>query len=251
MKKILLIDADSIPYICSKEIIKESIENVDSFIRNLIENLKADGYYLFLSNSPYFRHKIEPLYKSHRQPSTLKYLKTLKTYLKEEYKAFAVEGLEADDLAAIYKTQLKEDYELQICSSDKDVVKQIPGNHYDYKKNIFINTTPSEAAVFLFTQLISGDAGDFIKGIPGAGIKKAEKVLENFINPINFEGMQNAVISEYQKCYGKINGLLEFNKNFRLLYLLRTPEDIKFTLGTDLVLQEPNFINYEQSNTEY
>ena len=59
----------------SKETLQESILILDEKIRNIFEKTEATHYVIFISNSPYFRHKIDPLYKSQRS----KYTSPLKT----------------------------------------------------------------------------------------------------------------------------------------------------------------------------
>jgi len=163
--KLVLIDADGLCYHSSKETLQESIEIIDEKINNILEKTEATHYSLFISNNPYFRHKIDPLYKASRSKcsSSLKWLKTLKKYLVEGYNANSMYLVEADDLVAYWfnkdlhiaddgKIEPREvfddalDYckqekldlfhyeplEVIIASPDKDLLQSIPGKHFNY-----------------------------------------------------------------------------------------------------------------------
>jgi len=238
-----VIDGDSIVYICSKENLEDSIKNVDSLIKDILKQCNAQFYYLFISEGKYFRHNVSSAYKANRPPQTLKYIRTLKNYLKEEYNEMSVSLLEADDLNAFVINNKKKEYNCINCSPDKDVKLQIAGPWYDYKKLISGNTTPEEAVKFLYKQLLSGDTADNIKGITGIGDKKSDVILDKCTT---FVEMEAEVLALYKKEFGFINGLKKFGENIRLLYLLRTQEDFMVELNTEILLPEPIAVEYEQ-----
>jgi 5'-3' exonuclease len=144
--------------------------------------------------------------------------------------AISHETLEADDLIADRARQLGEDNCL-IISMDKDL-QQIGGFIYNfYRKPSIkdeygspIETFPRkglsyiskfDAMKFLAKQMIMGDSGDRIEGLPKYGIKKAEKIID----PIETKfGLIKSVVSEYKKVYGE-----DYSEplmlNFRLVYL--------------------------------
>jgi 5'-3' exonuclease len=72
-----------------------------------------------------------------------------------------------------------------IVSIDKDL-DQIPGEHYHpgiRRQQVFIREpkfytiTPEQGLYFFYYQLLIGDGSDNIKGAPGIGPKKADKIL--------------------------------------------------------------------------
>ena len=165
MGKLAIIDADALTYHSSKDSIHESIEIIDEKIQNIFTQTEATHYVLFISNSPYFRHQISPEYKSNRNKykSPLKWLKTLKKYLIEEWGAQSMDLVEADDLCAYWmnkdlciaddgKIEPREvfidalDYcaienlpqfefesmEKVLCAIDKDLLQSISGKHFNY-----------------------------------------------------------------------------------------------------------------------
>ena len=55
-------------------------------------------------------------------------------------------------------------------------MRQIPGKLYDFNETIDI--TPEEGAMWHLTQTLSGDNTDGYSGVPGIGIKRAEKIFK-------------------------------------------------------------------------
>ena len=80
MNKLILVDADSLCYQSSKETLQESIQIMDEKIQNMYDKTEATHAAFFISTGRYFRHDIDPFYKSGRgkYPTTLKWLKSLK-----------------------------------------------------------------------------------------------------------------------------------------------------------------------------
>lgn len=248
MKKIAVIDGDSICYICSRDTVEESISNAKSLMNNIKERSGCTHYYLFLSDGKYFRHKVNPDYKGNRKGSALKFLRTLKAYLKEEFGGIAYEGLESDDLSAYVMNNSRienaKDYNISYlnCSPDKDVRKQVWGNWFDYRSNQSGTTSREEAMKFLYLQALMGDSTDNIKGLPGIGEKKAEKILD--INGYNAQITLGAYLGAYEDNIA--NGIFEFQKNFRQVYLLREDIDFLSEVGYVPELLEPRtFIKEE------
>lgn len=229
MKRIAVIDGDSICYLCSKDTLEESLYNVNSIISSIMEETGSNYYYLFLSEGPYFRHSINLEYKNKRIISPLKYLKTLKAYLKEEFGAVSYPNVEADDMVAyvmsITDSEPKASY--ISCAIDKDVINQVVGTHFNYKTHENIITKYEEARRFLYKQVLMGDSTDNIKGIPGVGEVKADKLLTNKTN------YNSDVLKAYINYYKSAQAIFEFQKNFRQVYLLKNDEDF---------LREVNYI---------
>jgi 5'-3' exonuclease len=86
---------------------------------------------------------------------------------------------------------------------------------------IFVTTSETDAEKFLWKQVLMGDSTDNIQGIPGVGIKTAENWLKDREKEI--EGF---VLRKYVEKFGVVEGLEQFFINFRLVYLLKTKEDV-------------------------
>lgn len=244
-----VIDADSIAYFSSKDTLEESLANVDKFIPLILNRTKCSKYVLFLSarGDEYFRKKIFADYKAKR-PKTqmlLKYLRTVKSMMFEKYHAITITGVEADDLVALAAKQYSEQYTTVVCSPDKDVLRSIPGRHFNYKTHKFIDTSIDEAIEFIWLQCLHGDATDGIVGIPSIGPIKAAQilytgVLESDSNEIKYSKFQTNVFNAYLNYYKRMHtAIFEFQKNFRLVYLLRDKEEYKNEIGYEIILPEP------------
>ena len=102
-----------------------------------------------------------------------------------------IEGYEADDVIATYtKKAEKENFNVCIISSDKDLMQLISDNvfMYDAKKKVKIrrNDVKEKFGVYPEQMLdfltLKGDAIDNVPGVEGIGDKTAEKLLNQFGN---------------------------------------------------------------------
>ena len=100
--KIALIDADGLTYQSSKETLEESISILNEKIQNIFDKTECTHYVMFISKGKYFRNSIDPTYKGNRGKTNLKWVKTLKSYLEENWNAQWMENVEADDLCAYW-----------------------------------------------------------------------------------------------------------------------------------------------------
>lgn len=224
--RIALIDADSMLYYSLKA--DTSFDDIklgfDKFVISILSQTKCSTYAGFFTDSKaVFRKDISKTrpYKGNRtgrETPVLFY--ALKAYAQRFWGFYEVAPLEADDLVALYSSA-----ESTICSPDKDVLKQIPGKHYNYQKNDFVITSESEAREFLWLQAIAGDSVDGIPGVPGAGMKTAEKaLLDTFSDDFPLQVL---------KLYLEIPGITEkvaidrFKETFDLVYVLRNSADLE------------------------
>lgn len=179
-EKTVVIDADFIPFIATKEDVHLSINNVDSIISFICSKTDCQQFILAMSKKPYFRLKYSSSYKGNRQdkPQPLKWLKTTKNYLLEAYKCSYYEGLEADDVCSIVKYSDPE--MVVLASADKDIIYSIVGNHFNFRSNEWINTSYHDSEMFYHIQRLIGDRVDNIPNIQkGYGEKTAEKYLKD------------------------------------------------------------------------
>jgi len=241
-RTLAIIDGDSLCYLCSKDTIQESVEKIDSLIAKILETTGSTDYYLLLSKGKYFRHSINEDYKGTRSKSSpLLYLRTLKAYLREQYQAEDWAGVEADDAVAYIQQQFLDGKfpdisKSFVCAIDKDVIKQVEGSMYNYRKDEYSITTKEEAVKFLHVQSIMGDSGDNIKGIPGKGEAKAKKIIDE-VRPELYPLAAYKAYLEHFKQPGI--ALYEYQKNFRQVYMLRTDEDFLGAVGYIPKLKDP------------
>lgn len=222
MSKIAIIDADSLLYFeMGKDTLEEAIQGIDNRILEILHKTNSDRYIGFLTKGRCFRYEIAKTkpYKFNR-PGTPKppIFYALKAYIQQEpwnFKSF--DGLEADDLVGIARTwHMAEDFadDYVICSPDKDVLRQLPGKHYNYQKAEFHETTEQEANAFLWKQVLMGDSTDGIPGIPGLGPKTADAIIDNMPSQLSYH---QVVLSQYLAKFKLDEGVQRFYETFKLV----------------------------------
>jgi 5'-3' exonuclease len=230
---LLLIDGDIILYsICfNKKQTEEDIklygnqeERTFEDIKNqlnsyLVDILKVTNcvYFKGFLTSGSFRYRIAKSsdYKGNRKSEKPNYFYEAREYLKEQWDFFddPNQMYEADDLIASWKEYYK-DFNTIIASIDKDL-DQIEGNHYNFRKKEFYSISKNQAVYKLWSQIITGDSTDNIKGLEGKGIKYAEKLLGSITEHLYPQSVLDAYITQY----GLKNGINKYYENFNLIYL--------------------------------
>jgi 5'-3' exonuclease len=181
-----LIDADSILYVVGwnnrdHDNFEAVTDITDQYIQDILCRVEARQYAGFFSDKTTYRHGIYPEYKATRKdadPGIEKWKPYLKEHCIDKWGFGLVPKLEADDAVAILQMNMVNTW---ICSPDKDL-KQVPGNHFDYKKNIQCHVSEDEGMFNWAFQMLVGDSGDNIKGIPGCGKVKAQKLVNGFMS---------------------------------------------------------------------
>lgn len=221
-----LIDADSIIWIAGhsykdteKKTLKGALDSCDDIINDILSQCEADYYAGFLTEGS-FRYKIATVkpYKGNRTKMPKpEYFHTLKSYLIEKYKFQYIRDYEADDLClmAHHTYNTTDQYNPIVASPDKDL-RQIAGTFYDYKKKVHAEVTKEEASRNLWMQMLVGDTGDNIAGLPGIGEAKAPIILGD-------TDYHTKVLNAYISLYGETRGIKYFYETYRLVkmeYLL-------------------------------
>ena len=245
---VALIDGDSLIYYeafkkdsdGNPQSLEEAQLGINKRLSYLLEKVGTDRYIGWLTGSKNFRYKVAKSkgYKSSRPVEKPELLTLLKVYMQEVLHFVIQDGLEADDMVVYWNRQMEE--ESTICSPDKDVLKQTRGTHYDYRwskteMGKFVTTTPEEANKFLWKQTLMGDSTDDIPGIPKVGDKTADKILS-----ASDRSYQAIVVDAYIGHFGVSEGVSRFAETFKLVYMLRTPEDVMREIG--IGLEMPNII---------
>ena len=234
---IALIDADSLIYYeMGKPTLEEALTGIDSRINQMLEITKANAFAGFLTSGKCFRYAaaVSRPYKGNRKHGDKPIIfPAIKEYLKQHWNCISIPELEADDLVSYYHDPLK----TVICSPDKDVLYQNKGIHYNYGKAEMVVVDENEALTFLWKQMLMGDSTDGIGGIPKVGPKTADKWLESLLP---FE-MPEFVLKKYIEMFGYATGICIFAETFKLIYILKTPEDTLRETGIEL----PKLVTYD------
>jgi len=157
---------------------------MDTQIKNIQQITGANDYKIYLSDSKNnFRKQLFPLYKANRTQEKPFHYELLINYLLDVYDTEVAFDQEADDALGIHQCQNPDTI---ICSIDKDLL-QIPGKHYDFRKDVFHSIKPTEGLYRFYKQILVGDSTDNITpatglSCPGVGEKRAAAVLEGCTN---------------------------------------------------------------------
>ena len=182
-----LVDSDSI-YFRAAYVTKKQNE-IRKIIDRTMREIEADvgtqhfddvSFMVAIKGRGNFRNDLYPEYKKNRKPLEQDMKDALNyghSYMVEKWSAVEADGMEADDLCAIWAyeaMEMEQDY--TVVGIDKDLL-QIPGNHYNFKKKEFTDVDTDTANLNLMLQCLTGDSTDNIPGIKGIGPKKAAKIL--------------------------------------------------------------------------
>lgn len=180
---------------------ESAVRDLEEFIESLLEATETQEALFCFSSSPNFRHEVLPTYKHNRKGSEKpKLFFSLQEYLQENYPVRQKPNLEADDVLGILATMNPGKY--VIASLDKDLL-QIPGVHYNWKKNEIHEVSEEDADKQFYLQALMGDPTDGYKGCPGIGVVKATSLLQSCEEVPDFLGdlphvMWRAIVKAYE-----------------------------------------------------
>ena len=199
--------------------------NMDMMIKNIVDKTKATEIIILLSGKTNFREEVATIaeYKGTRDRTKKPvHYDALKGYIKSKYPYEVSVNEEADDLLGIKATQLnKKGIDAIICTKDKDL-NMIPGWHFNMNKDKMVYIDPIEAIKFFYTQLLTGDQIDNIKGVKGVGKARAAKLLEDLDDEVD---LYNAVYEKYVQVYGEDAYKVLF-ENAQLLWIRRQENEV-------------------------
>ena len=207
----------------------ELAESADYWMNKILEDCKCTHYIAFIkgTNTIKSRLEINPDYKGNRKKETPTWWKFCKQYLIEKWGAIEAHGAESDDYVNITRLQLKDSF---IVAIDNDLLN-LEGTHYNWKKNLWVTVDAKTAKYEFWKDMLTGQPGDNIKGIPKVGDKTAARIL-------TIEPYSGVVLDQYIKHFGEELGIKEFYKNYFSLRILDTyanfaiPEPIEYKTPT-------------------
>ena len=242
----LLIDADIMVYRVGFAANEDPIE----YAKHSLDMLLCDiliafpdvlEHQLYLTGDGNFRDLIAVTapYKGNRDKSARPvHYDALREHLIDKWRAVVINGMEADDAIAMEHDPM----ETIIVSIDKDF-NQLPGVHYNFVKRLEYVVTESEALLFLYEQILTGDTADNIKGIYGVGPVKARKILADCNTEYD---MFTSCVQAYEKLDEAKYPMARVIENAQLLYLLRAGGK-KWTVPKNETQQEEASTLQEQS----
>ena len=180
---LVLVDADSIYFraacISSKK--NDIRKSIDHTMSEIEATCMMGKLRVAVKGKGNFRKDMYPEYKANRKELDEKLVKSLAygiEHMISYYDAFQADGMEADDLVSIWAYEARElEKPYFVVGIDKDLL-QIPGNHYNFNKQVHTFVDDDAANLNLNLQCLIGDNSDNIPGIKGIGKVKAAKILD-------------------------------------------------------------------------
>ena len=233
-----LIDGDLVAYrACAAgsrdgETLEQVCARFDSLVDEFIWDAagwSTDVYHMYFTGYRNYRKEIIETYKANRKSSEKpQYLSEVIAHAVEHWSAEVCNGYEADDGICMKAYELGLD-KVVIVSADKDF-RQIPTTIYSTYDQKTMVVTEEEAEYNFWKQALTGDSVDNIKGIPGIGPKKAEKILSNCKDGWD---LGIAVAAAYEGWYYPVDSayLSDTLLQIRLLRSLKEYEEIVSEYG--------------------
>lgn len=252
LRKFILIDAHSIIFRSYFAFIHNPLKNskgentsgIFGFLNTLekIKNRFRSKYMCLIFDAPgeTFRDAVYKEYKATRPPPPadipfqIEKSKELSQYL--GVPCFEQQGYEADDVLATCALRLRNEGEVYIVTSDKDLLQLVQDNIfvYDaYQDTVYdrdrvmrkFGTPPERVAEFL---ALTGDAIDNVPGVPGIGPKRAREILKKYAR------FEDALENDKRLIEHKQKALLS-----RKLIILECNVPMKITTA-DFIVKEPD-----------
>lgn len=171
-------------------------------MHEILSKCKCSHYlgYIKGKNCGKFRYDANPDYKSNRPKERPKWWDFVSSYLVENYNVFVVNDIEVDDAVNITYNSIEDGLRVAI---DKDLLN-LEGHNYNWKTDTFFLNSKEFATECFWFDMVVGQPGDGIKGIPGKGKVFAKKLT---LTPEN-------ILSEYITHFGEPEGVKQFYRNY-------------------------------------
>ena len=260
-------DGEPVMMPCSTEAIHGFVEE---HLTKIVEGAECDEKVVFVSGPTNFRNDVAVThpYKFKRKDLDKPYhYQTVKDYLLGQEYTFVTDGNEADDAMASAQT-----LNTVICTIDKDL-DMVPGNHYNWRKELNYSVSYDEAVKWFMLQLLTGDwSTDSIIGcghvetkVYGAKAKKAgqtyetrvgigPKEAENMLMGVDKAHLLGTVAEAYLQEFGS-DWLMKINEMGQLLAMGETADNLwdyseRASLGYDKWLMV-NDIDADEEEEEF
>ena len=195
-------------------------ESADVIMTDILTKSEATGYIAFIKGKGNFRYTTDSEYKANRPKESPEWWAPVKKYMMLHWNAVEVNGIEVDDAVNITRLRIEDSF---IYAIDNDLLG-LEGTHYNWRKNAWITVDESEAEYKFWSDMITGQKGDNVKGIPGKGPRFVEKLFLNidnvFLNINDSPSLRTLVLEEYINTFGEYEGIKQFYKNYVDLKIL-------------------------------
>lgn len=208
--------------------VEEMFESLDDIMTEILNTTSSTGYISFIKGKGKgFRYSINPTYKHNRPKESPKWWGVIRDYAIKNWNAISVDGdLEVDDAVNIARLQIPNSF---IVAIDQDLLNLEGQYHYNWRKNVYIHTSEEEAFYAFWQDMVVGQTGDGLSGIPGYG-----KVYYNKnIRSLDPYYVPSAVLRAYLDVLGEYEGINSFYRHYNCLKIIDDPERLKIELNVN------------------
>src|SRR6185503_11966952 len=154
-----------------------ALQAAKTTLDSLIERFKPKDVKIFLSGPGNFRDLVAVTkpHKGNRLEAKPRHFNAVGEYLRTQWGAESVRGIEADDAIGI---ALSKNGDRAVAASiDKDLL-QVPGWHYNWVDSELFGVSRKKGDYALYRQILTGDTTDNVPGLEGVGPAAAGRILE-------------------------------------------------------------------------
>lgn len=165
----------SVGFASQDDPVSYALKSTRSALEQIMRDLGTQRAEVYLTGKGNYREDFADDYKQNRADKPKpKHIEDIREYMIDRLGAIQCEGQEADDAMGIAAVQRGHG----IATLDKDL-DGVPGWHYNWKKRERYCVSPEDADRFFYTQLLTGDSTDNIKGLfKRTGVKAMPKIKE-------------------------------------------------------------------------
>lgn len=192
--------------------------SADQVMNDILTRSGADSYIAYMKGdrTTTRRKRDNPEYKANRSAEEPWWWKTVQNMLHVHWGAKYVHDIEVDDAVNITRLKLPDSF---ICAIDKDLLS-LEGMHYNWRKNEWVTVNKIESEYKFWEDMIAGQPGDNIKGLPGKGPAFAKKLLMDPAGLFVRSHLANHTFAAYLDYYGELKGIKEYVANYMALKIL-------------------------------
>jgi hypothetical protein len=218
---------------------EELKQSCDFVMTEILNTCGCDSYIGYVKGKGTItdRLTINPDYKQNRSKEQPKWWQLVTDYLWSNWNCTPVNGMEVDDAVNITRLQLPDSF---IVAIDGDLLG-LEGTHFNWRTKEWLTINRDQAVSKFWKDMIVGQSGDNIKGIPNKGIKFWEDQYKNIFFADDF---RTHVLEDYVRYLGEYQGIKEFYKNYISLKILDSKEG--FVIPEPITWKKKELINTEE-----
>lgn len=192
--------------------------SADYVMKDILNSSGATHYigYVKGKNTTVSRKEVHTGYKENRKKDAPPWWNFVKKDLINRWHAIEVDNWEVDDYVNVTRLQLSTS--AFICAVDKDLLG-LAGTHYNWRKKEWTTVTAEQAHYTFWSDMICGQTGDNIKGIPGKGPAFVQKLFSSYQHGTDLPIL---VFQEYLEAFGSHEGIFEYYRNYTALRIVDT-----------------------------